>query len=146
MTTMDWNASTWWWLATAALVAVELASGTFYLLMLAVGTAGAALAAHAGLGHSGQYLVGAVVGGGAVALWHWRRGNPRYDPGSTPELNLDIGSTVQVAAWQPDGSARVQYRGAAWDAHFAGQGSPVPGEHVIRAVQGSRLLLDRALH
>lgn len=141
---MDWNASTWWWLATAGLVAAELASGTFYLLMLAVGTAGAALAAHAGLGHTGQFVIGAVIGGGAVALWYAKRGNPRLNVGSAPELNLDIGATVQVTRWQDDGSTRVQYRGAAWDAHFAGQGTPGPGEHVIRAVQGSRLMLDRA--
>lgn len=141
---MGWTASTWWWLGTAALVAAELATGTFYLLMLAVGTAAAALAAHAGLSINGQYLVGALVGIGAVAVWHWRRPRPSTDIASNPDVNLDIGGTVQVQQWRPDGSARVSYRGAGWDAHFAGQGSPLPGEHVIRAVQGSRLMLDRA--
>ena len=40
--------STLWWIATGVLVALELASGTFYLLMLAIGGVAGALAAHAG--------------------------------------------------------------------------------------------------
>ena len=36
---MDWSASTGWWLAAGVLVAAELATGTFYLLMLALGAA-----------------------------------------------------------------------------------------------------------
>jgi len=143
---MDWNASTWWWLATAALVAAELATGTFYLLMLAIGAAAAACAAHVGLANPFQLLLGGLVGSGAVALWHWRRGRSVADGGSDPSLNLDIGGSVQVSHWHPDGSTRVYYRGAGWDARFAGLGDPAPGEHVIRAVQGSRLLLDRPAH
>ena len=45
--------STVWWLLAGAAVAVELMTGTFYLLMLAIGLAAAALAAHAGAGHAG---------------------------------------------------------------------------------------------
>jgi hypothetical protein len=45
---MDLSASTLWWLATGALVVLELTSGTFYLLMLALGAAAGALAAHLG--------------------------------------------------------------------------------------------------
>ncbi|HSW09198.1 NfeD family protein [Aquabacterium sp.] len=140
---MDWNASTWWWLGTVALVAAELATGTFYLLMLAVGTAAAALAAHAGLSSTGQLVIGALVGSGVVALWYWRRSKQSTNGATDPALNLDIGGSVQVSHWHPDGSARVYYRGAGWDARYAGEGTPAPGEHVIRAVQGSRLLLDR---
>ena len=36
---MEWNAPMLWWLATGGLVAAELATGTFYLLMLALGLA-----------------------------------------------------------------------------------------------------------
>ena len=39
--------STFWWLFAGLAVAAELMTGTFYLLMLAVGLAGAALAARA---------------------------------------------------------------------------------------------------
>jgi membrane protein implicated in regulation of membrane protease activity len=143
---MDWTASTLWWLAAAGLVAAELATGTFYLLMLALGAAAAALSAHAGLGSTGQFLTAALVGGGAVALWHLRqlRRPPAAAAAANRDVNLDIGSVVHVPHWRADGSARVSYRGAGWDARFAGSGAPGAGDFVIRAVEGSRLVLDRA--
>lgn len=142
---MDLGASTVWWLTTGVLVAAELATGTFYLLMLALGAAAAALAAHAGLGSNAQQVLAAVVGGGAIALWHWRQ---RRKPGAPPasanrDINLDIGSHVKVEHWHPDGTARVQYRGAGWDARYVGTGAPAPGEHVVHSVEGNRLMLDR---
>ena len=140
---MDWTASTMWWIATAVLVAAELATGTFYLLMLAVGTAASALSAHAGLGMNAQLIVGAVVGVAAIAVWHKRRRRPVRDVASNPDVNIDIGSRVRVESWTADGTARVKYRGAAWNARFAGGGTPAPGEHVISAVHGSELMLDR---
>ncbi len=141
---MDWNASTWWWLVAGGLVALELASGTFYLLMLALGAAAAALAANLGLGLVGQLLAAAVVGGGAVAAWHLRAARrAAKDSNSNRDINLDIGSTVQVPQWHADGTARVVYRGAAWDARFAGHGTAQPGEHTIQALEGNRLLLVR---
>ena len=40
------EASTIWWLAAGAVVVAELLTGTFYLLMVALGLVAAALAAH----------------------------------------------------------------------------------------------------
>ena len=54
--------STLWWLLAGSTVALELFTGTFYLLMLAVGMAAGALAAHAGLGLVGQLIVAAITG------------------------------------------------------------------------------------
>ncbi|MFY9510999.1 MAG: NfeD family protein [Rubrivivax sp.] len=138
---MDWNASTWWWLATGALVAVELASGTFYLLMLALGCAAGALSAHAGLGTTAQVVVAALLGASATAAWHWKRmRRPQSLPAeANPDVNLDIGQTLQVEHWADDGSARVPYRGATWSVRFAGNGRPKPGPHTIVAVHGSWL-------
>ncbi len=142
---MDWNWATMWWVAAGVLVAVELASGTFYLLMLAVGAAAGALAAHLGVGQTGQVLTAAVVGGAAVVGWHLKRSRmPAAEPAaSNPDVNLDIGQSVQVETWTPDGLAKVQYRGAAWQARFIGSAPAQSGRHVIRAVEGSCLLLDR---
>jgi membrane protein implicated in regulation of membrane protease activity len=138
---MDWNPATLWWLIAGVLVAVELASGTFYLLMLAGGAVAGAVAAHAGAGSTAQVVAAAVVGGGATALWHLRRARaPSSAPAeANPDVLLDIGQTLQVAQWQADGSARVKYRGAEWSVRFAGSGTPAAGEHRIVSVQGAQL-------
>ncbi len=143
---MDWSASTLWWLATGTLVAVELGTGTFYLLMLALGCAAAALAAHAGLGGTAQVALAALAGGGATGLWHLRRARaPRSAPAaSNPDVVLDIGEPVHVTFWNADGTARVQYRGSSWSVRFSGPGTPAPGEHVIVALQGNQLSVSPA--
>jgi len=140
---MDGNMATLWWVAGGVLVAAELASGTFYLLMLALGCAAAAVAAHAGLGLTGQVIVGALVGAATTGGWHLKRARqPRSAPAeSNRDVNLDIGQTVVVRAWAEDGSAQVSYRGANWSASFQGEGRPAPGPHAIVAVRGNRLVL-----
>ena len=143
---MDWNAPTWWWLAAGALVAAELATGTFYLLMLAAGCAAGALAAHAGAGDTAQVVVAALLGGGATVAWHLRqRAAPRAAQADrNPDVNMDIGQTVKVAAWSDDGTARVQYRGAAWNVRLAPAAPRQGGPHVIVAVHGAELLVAPA--
>lgn len=138
---MDLSAPTLWWLVAGLLVAAELATGTFYLLMLALGCSAGAVAAHLGLGPAGQILAAAVCGGGATAGWHLRRmRNPRSAPAqSNRDVLLDIGERVRVEHWQADGTARVQYRGASWSVRYQGPGQPLPGEHVIVAMNGSQL-------
>ena len=145
---MDLSGATGWWIVAGVLVAAELATGTFYLLMLALGAAAAAIAAHLGLAFNGQLLVAALVGGGAVATWHYMRSRqPAAAPaGENRDVNLDIGETVQVTGWNSDGTAQVNYRGASWAARHAGHGVPQPGAFVIRAIEGSRLLLERSHH
>jgi len=138
---VDWSTSTGWWLAAGVLVAAELASGTFYLLMLGLGCAAGALAAHAGLAATGQMVAAAVVGAGATAAWHLKR---RQAPAAAPaesnrDVNLDIGQRLHVAHWTAEGSARAHYRGASWAVRYAGSGVPQAGEHVIVALNGSEL-------
>ena len=142
---MDWNSATPWWIVAGALVAAELASGTFYLLMLALGCAVGALAAHLGLSLTGQVLAAAMVGGAAVVGWHLKRSRmPQAAPAaSNPDVNLDIGQSVQVGVWSADGRTEVRYRGAVWQARFIGGAPALSGRHVIRAIEGSCLLLDR---
>ena len=142
---MDGSGATLWWVGAGLLVAAELSSGSFYLVMLALGMAAGALAAHAGLQPPAQFAIASLVGIGAVLLWRARRRRapaPR-PPASNPDVNLDIGSRVHVGQWRADGTARVRYRGTDWDVRFCGHGTPAAGEHVVRAVEGSCLLLDR---
>lgn len=140
---MDFSAATLWWVAAGVLVAIELATGTFYLLMMAFGLAAAAIAAHMGLSNTAQVTIAAIVGGGATALWHWRR---YKEPTSAParenrDVNLDIGERVHVTEWAADRTARVQYRGSAWSARLAPGSPAAAGEHVVTAVEGNWLVL-----
>jgi membrane protein implicated in regulation of membrane protease activity len=142
-----------WWLLAGGAVAVELMTGTFYLLMLALGMAAGAIAAHLGLGTTGQLLVAAVVGAGTTLTWRAVRqshGAPAH-ANSNRDVNLDIGETVQVDAWQPDGTASVNYRGARWSvAHrtnpantASGAAAATPGLHRIVEVVGNRFGVEK---
>jgi membrane protein implicated in regulation of membrane protease activity len=145
---MDWNASILWWVAAGLLVALELATGTFYLLMLGVGALAGGSAALLGVDLNVQQIVAALVGGGAVALWHWvfRPRSVSVPDRANPDVHLDVGQRVQVMAWGVDGATHVDYRGARWAARYAGSGSPSAGLHIIRAIDGNELQLDRSTH
>jgi membrane protein implicated in regulation of membrane protease activity len=142
---MDWSLSTLWWIAAGVLVAAELGTGTFYLLMLALGAAAGALAAHAGLGSNAQLLVAALVGGAAVTAWRLKRqrSQPAPPAAENRDVNIDIGEQVDITEWQADGSASAMYRGARWSVRYAGADAPRPGAHVIRSVEGNRLHVER---
>ncbi len=134
-----------WWILAGAAVAVELMTGTFYLLMLAIGLAAAAVAAHLGAGITAQMIVAAVVGGGSVLVWRsikQKQAAP-LKASANADVNLDIGSTVQVDQWQADGSSTVNYRGAQWAVSHPLGAVPSPGAHRIVEVIGSRLILEK---
>lgn len=134
-----------WWLLTGGAVAIELLTGTFYLLMLAIGMAAGAVTAHLGGGVVMQLWMAAVTGGGAVVAWHFKLRNSRskLNVQTNPSVSLDIGETVQINAWNPDGTASVQYRGANWTAIHRPGVSPTPGTHRVAEMVGSRLLVDK---
>ncbi len=138
--------STFWWLLAGTAIVLELVTGTFYLLMLAIGCVAAALAASLGLAMTGQITTAALVGGGGVAIWYALRS--RRPLGTTaqanPDLNLDIGETLTVDQWDADGTASVHYRGARWTVVQQGAAPPVAGLHRVVAVVGSRLMVDKA--
>ncbi len=138
--------STIWWLLAGGAVALELATGTFYLLMLAVGLAAAALAAHLGLDLTAQILVAAAVGGGAVVLWHWKHSkDPRpAEAQSNTDVQMDIGETVHVAQWNADATASVKYRGSQWAVVLADtDGAPEPGLFRVKELNGNRLVVQK---
>ncbi|MES2115655.1 MAG: NfeD family protein [Pseudomonadota bacterium] len=135
----DWS---FWLVAAGATAILELFTGTFYLLMIAIGLMAGTLAALAGAGTPVQTLVAAAVG--LVATGVLRRskfGRPtRTDTARDPNVNLDIGQTINVSQWQ-DGTARVMYRGALWDVELAPGAPAAPGQYTIREVRGSRLIV-----
>ena len=129
--------TTWWWIGFFVLLATELVTGTFYLLMAALGLAAAALLSYADTTLTQQLTVAAVVSSGAVAVWHMAKGRQRTRSADT---SMDIGQTVTVDAWQADATTRVHYRGADWTAIAAAPDTPQTlGAHRIVAIDGSRL-------
>ena len=66
----DWMV---WLVLAGILVILELFSGTFYLLMLAIGLVAGALAAMAGAGAEVQIILAAIVGVVATAILHRSR-------------------------------------------------------------------------
>ena len=137
--------STIWWLLAGTAVAVELSIGTFYLLMMGIGMVAAAISAHLGLPLTGQILTAALVGGGAVALWHWRkRRHPQaMRVNANADVHIDIGETVQVDQWNTDGTANVKYRGANWTAVQATPAMQTTGQFRIKEMLGNRLVIEK---
>jgi len=140
---MEW--STAWWIGAGALLALEMTTGTFYLLMLALGMAAAALAAHAGWSLSIQISLGAVVGLVAVLAWHLlRKRQIREHPARADRsVNLDIGEELQIDAWSAQGQASVRYRGAQWTAVLRGEQPPAAGLHRVVELSGNRLIVEK---
>lgn len=138
--------STIWWVLTGSVVAVELITGSFYLLMLSFGLVAAAISAQAGASTEVQILIAALFGGGSVIILRIYK-RTRSSPSSTkPDatVNLDIGETVQVDAWNPDGTSQAKYRGANWQVTLAPGDRPAPGPHRIVEVVGSRLIVRKS--
>jgi membrane protein implicated in regulation of membrane protease activity len=131
-----------WLVAAGVLVILELFSGTFYLLMIAIGLGFGALAALAGAAGPVQAIAAGIVGVIATGLLHRSRlGKPaKANPARDHNVNLDIGQHVSVPGWQ-DGRARVMYRGALWDVELGQGATPHPGDFRIVEVQGSRLIV-----
>lgn len=137
--------STIWWLIAGGTIVLELLSGTVYLLMLAGGFAAAAVTAHLGGGLVAQMMAAAVVGVSAVALWWVIKRRRPVNPGAAANrnVNLDIGESVQVDTWNPDGTATVRYRGSQWTVVPRAGSAPSTGEHRIAEIVGSRLVVDK---
>ena len=137
--------STIWWLLAGALVAAELLSGTFYLLMLSIGLAAGAIAAHLGAAFQYQLVVAALVGAAAVVVGRRLKQNaPSAQPASANhDVNMDVGATVHVDAWDAEGNSHAQYRGANWQVSLAPDEAPLPGKYKIIEVVGSRFIVKK---
>jgi membrane protein implicated in regulation of membrane protease activity len=112
------------------------------VLMIAIGMAFGAVAAVFGFSLPLQILVAAVIGVAATGILHRSRfGRPmRQDAARDPNVNIDIGQSVQVDTWN-DGKARVMYRGAQWDVDLAPGAVAAAGSFRIVEIRGSRLVV-----
>ena len=138
--------STIWWVLAGVAIAVELVTGTFYLLMLSLGLIAAAIAAHLGAPTTLQLIVAALVGGGSVVAWRsYKQKTPCAPPASANhDVNMDIGETVHVEGWNPDGTGTVKYRGAQWSVSIKPGETPQPGLYTVIEVVGSRLVVKKS--
>lgn len=131
-----------WWIGAGVLVVLELISGTFYLLMIALGCVAAAIAHIAGAAADLQFAIAAVVALAAVLLLRRSRfgRRTRKEASKNPDVNLDIGQTLAVPAWH-EHRARANYRGAAWDVELA-VGEPEDAQlYEIVEMRGSCLVV-----
>ncbi|EJO32679.1 NfeD family protein [Achromobacter marplatensis] len=134
----------WIWLGLAALALIgELATGTFYLLLVALGLAAGGVAAWLTAGLEWQLVAcGVVLLLGLLLLRKTRVLKKReVNSARNADVNLDIGQTVTVEAWSEQGTARVWYRGAHWQAELARGQAQRAGEHIITELRGSTLVL-----
>jgi membrane protein implicated in regulation of membrane protease activity len=126
-----------WWILAFALVALELTTGTFYLLVYGLAAAAAGVAAWLGLSQPAQLVIAAVIGiAGTLALKKWRRAEAT----SENLQDLDIGQIVAVETWQ-DGRGQVKYRGALWDAEASDTAVDASKPLYVRAVRGNVLVV-----
>lgn len=143
------EAWTWWLVLAGVVVICELFTGTFYLLMFALGLVSAAAASVFISSVQMQMLIAAVIGSAATFALHnsrfgWKE---RAESARDPSVNIDIGQQLKVEEWQEQGNgvsvARTKYRGAMWDVELR-HANGSAGLFVIEAVEGSRLIVRPA--
>jgi membrane protein implicated in regulation of membrane protease activity len=127
-----------WAILGLALVIVELLTGTFYLLMLALAAFGAALSAWLGQGFEVQAMVAAVIAAaGCYGVHVYRAKNAKQQMAP-----LDAGQPASFELWTDQAArrARVRYRGASWDAVLEGDDAPEAGANLyVLATHGNTL-------
>jgi membrane protein implicated in regulation of membrane protease activity len=132
----------WFGLAVLALIG-EVATGTFYLLLVAVGMAAGGIAAMLAISLELQLAVCGVVA--VVALLVLRRTGilkkREIDAASNADVNMDVGQIVTVTDWSGGNTSRVFYRGASWQVELAPGCQAAPGEYVITSVRGSQFIV-----
>jgi len=140
----DWIA---WFALAGILVVLEMFTGTFYLLMIAIGFIAGGLAGLAAASAGAQLVAAGIAG--VIATYGLRRSKwgktARRDAQRDPNVNLDIGQSLVVDEWSGGQgnvyTARVMYRGALWDVELDAGARARPGAYVIREVRGNRLVV-----
>ncbi len=127
-----------WAILAGLLLAGEMATGTFYLLLLALGATLAGLLAWLGAAVHWQLLAASLFSlAGVLILQHRRKAQHK----ATGDDNLDIGNPVNVLQWTSERMARVRYRGSEWDAQLT-DGSQQAETLFICGIKGNLLLLS----
>lgn len=132
-----------WWGMAVMLVIMEMFSGTFYLLAIALGLAMAGACAYLGFAWAVQVTVATLWCSASLGALHiWRKRN--HPPNAQANFSYDLGQAVQIARWADDRHARVVYRGSEWEAELAPEAATNREKTVwrIKALAGSRLIIE----
>lgn len=129
----------YWFLLALVLVILEMATNTFYLLVVAAALAIGGGAALVSPDQTIPFTLSAVAGVVGTVILRMRR---RKLPNAAPDQSLDIGQPVHSVVWNEDGSARAVYRGTEWDAEAESAERPRDGVFYIKAMRGSTLILS----
>ena len=130
----------YWFTLALILLGLEMMSGTFYILVLSIAMGLGGVAALVGAAMVWQLaLAGAAAVIGTLIL---RRSKITRAADANND-SLDIGQAVRVSAWNDDGTLRVHYRGAEWDAQPENDITPRDRTLYIKAIQGSKLILTQ---
>lgn len=136
------QASLIWWLLAGGLVIAELLTGTFYLLMVALGCLAGGAMTLLGFSVAEQLAMAAAVALSALLLL--RRSRLAAARGgqalNNPSNNLDLGALLQVEAWQGR-RARALYRGAQWDVELAAGENIASEWYEIKEMRGNLLIV-----
>ena len=128
----------YWFVLALTMLGLEMVTGTFYLLMVSIAMAVGGVMALLGFDLTWQFAVCGLAG---VAVTVILRRMKSTHPDGASSLKLDIGQPVRLISWSEEGSARVHYRGAEWDAEPESADTPRDGALYIHAIQGSKLIL-----
>jgi membrane protein implicated in regulation of membrane protease activity len=134
-----------WAIVGLILIITEVATGTFYLLVLGIAAFAGALAALLGASVFLQVVATGIVAAIGLFLVHrWRQSRPAANQ---REGSLDIGQAVILESWvdQSAKRVRVKYRGASWDADLVGEADiKINDTLYICGADGNQLRVSRA--
>ncbi len=136
-----------WLLISGSLVAAEIFTLSFYLLLAGIG----ALVA-SGVAATGYDSAAQLIAATGVTLIGWaalQKYNPKHqhpDSRTNPALNMDIGNTVRINSIDANGKISVILRGANWEARIEDGSEPdTTVGYIITKLDGSILILTKKI-
>lgn len=136
------------WIGLAgALIVAELVTGTFYILMAAIGALSGAALSYLGASVPVQMITAAiitVVSMYGVYFYRKRYSKEPKPAENNPDINMDIGQIIVVHEWH-DNKARVSFRGAQWDVELVPGAVPGHSGYQIVSVRGSTLIVTNPI-
>jgi membrane protein implicated in regulation of membrane protease activity len=131
----------WWAVIGIALIIAELATATFYLLVIGIAALAASAMAYLNYSFWIQALVAVAAATiGVVLATRFRASRVAASPG------LDVGQSVVFDSWvsEKDRLARVRYRNSLWDARVPDAQAVETGEvFYIQRADGNMLHISK---